>query len=161
MAPNRIQRTLDPIPQLAPNRRRFSTLGYENRPLFAAFLEFENGRLGENVKGEIFQAGGGEESLDAVGGEAVVFDGVSGGWLAVGLAVVMVVVVAATTMRMSPVLKRQEINNDQNPRLGFQPLGQTLHRQRRIFKVVESKSYRCNIKIVEIRSAELGWYDGA
>ena len=172
---NSIQRALHPVLQLAPNRRRFSALRNENRPLLAALFEFEHSGLGEDVEGEVFETCGSEEPLDAVGGEAVVFDGLvhvgEGGVrlavliLAVAVTVVVTVVMTTTTLamrvRVRPMLERQEINNDQNPRFSLQPLGQPLNGQRRVFEVVEPKPYRCDVEIVEIWSAELRRYCGA
>jgi len=103
----------------------------------------------------------------------VVFDGLGhvgeggvGLALLVVLSVAVIVTVAMTTtlamrVRVRPMLKRQEINNDQNPRLGFEPLSQPLDGQRRVFEVVESKAYGRDVEIVEIRSAELRRYCGA
>ena len=97
----------------------------------------------------------------------MVFDGVLrvglGGFALVVLVLVVAVVMAmaATAMRVRAVLKWQEINDDQNSRLGFQPLGQTLDGQRRVFEVVEPKTYRCDVEVIEIWSAELWWYCGA
>jgi len=85
----------------------------------------------------------------------------------VSLAVVVVVVVVmgmiatATAMRVRARLERQEIYDDQNSRLGFQPLCQTLDGQRRVFEMVESEPYRCDVEIIEIWSAELWWHCGA
>lgn len=89
--------------------------------------------------------------------------GAGGGRLGFAAVVVVVVVVvgliistsSTSTSSVWVMFKRKEIDNDQNPRVGFQALAQPLDGQRRVLEVVETQAYGRHVEVVELGPLEV------